>query len=433
MKGDEIKSNITNLVQERESKDGISKNEAATILIERHGGSRATYWKYFAELVKEGQIELRKITKQQERLFTTTKNRKINEFKEKIKHVKNLLDLLDNDSVTGDCFGWHVTDQITIEAYHMRELELWKQVVGYTKEYESRYSSPTAFCLQARYDIIKNLPSFLANYINDPQNEFSESAKAECMEIIHSVMIKCLQMLQRDYTNSPYYSNQFDENHKINTRIALVRGLPLPDLQAEFLRILGRYYFLVSKNDSIGGKIDSCGKQKIISIFVQNFFSRSNIPNDKLSDSITSDLVVEYWLSNQKPRKQFVKPEMIERLDEAHKTLGGKFARKFDRYGNNDPFIVSSYYNEWVFSLGLFSTLEKRIIQTYLDETEDYEKESKTTDHNDPLEALDYSAWRDFRGNLYKNNDGKAKIILNLPYREVVPHLGRWMMVLVEK
>ncbi|MGI0026564.1 MAG: hypothetical protein ACREAD_01810 [Nitrosopumilaceae archaeon] len=432
-KGNEVKTNIVKLVEEHETKNGISKNEAAIILITRHGGSRATYWKYFNELLAEGQIELRNVTKQQQRLFTTLKNRKINEFREKIKHVENLLELLDKDLVTGDCFSWHVTDQIPLDGYHMRELELWKQVIGYTKEFERFDGAPNAFCLQARYDIIKNLPSFLVNYINDPQNEFSDSVKDECMKIIYSVMTRCFQMLQRDYTNSPYYSNQFYDNHKINTRISLVRGLPLPDLQAEFLRIIGRYYFLISKNYSKNGAIDSCDEQRIISRFVQNFFPKSKIPNDKMSESITVDHIVEYWLDNQKPRRKFFKSGMIERLDEVHKALGGKLAKKFDRYGNNDPFIVANYYNEWIFSLGLFSLLEKRIIETYLDETEKYEKESKTMDHNDPLEALDYSGWRDFKGHLYKTSDGKAKIILNLPYSEVIPHLGRWMMVLTEK
>jgi len=55
-KGNEVKTGIIRLVEEHEVKNGISKNEAATILIARHGGSRATYWKCFNELLAEGQI-----------------------------------------------------------------------------------------------------------------------------------------------------------------------------------------------------------------------------------------------------------------------------------------------------------------------------------------------------------------------------------------
>ena len=431
----ETKINILKIVEEYESRGGISKNEAATTLIGKHGGSRATYWKYFEELLKEGQIELQLITKQQYKLFPTVKNKKINEFKEKIERAENLLKILDKDPSVGDCFSWHVTDKIPkLTNYYMYELELWKQVIGYTQGFGHFEGGPQAFSLQARYDIIRNLSSFLVNYINDPQNGFLDSAKEECMKSIYPLMTRCVEMLQRDYTNSPYYSNQFLDDHKIITRISLCKGLPISDLQAEFLRILGRYYFLISKKYSKDGEIDSCEEQKIVSTFTQNFFSKSKIPNDKLSESITTDLIVEYWLDNQRPRQKFFKKGMLERLDEVHRVLGGKFAKKFDRYGNNDPFIVVNYYNEWVFGLGLFSLLEKRVIQTYLEETEEYEMESKTTDHNDPLEALDYSAWRDFKGNLHSIENGRrTKIILNLPYREVRPHLGRWTMVLLEK
>jgi len=125
--------------------------------------------------------------------------------------------------------------------------------------------------------------------------------------------------------------------------------------------------------------------------------------------------------------------EMLERLEEVHKLLGGKFAKKFDRYGNNDPFLVANYYNEWIFGLGLFSLLEKRVIQTYLDETEAYEIESKNTDHNDELEEVDYSTWKDFRGRLYPASEGRAKIILSNSFHEVKSHVGRWTRILIER
>jgi len=124
---------------------------------------------------------------------------------------------------------------------------------------------------------------------------------------------------------------------------------------------------------------------------------------------------------------------MLERLDEVHQSTGGKFAKKFNKYGNNDPFIIADFYNNWTFTLGIFSLLEKRIIQTYLDGTEEYERESKTMDHDDPLEEVDYSTWKDFRGKLYKTSDDGAEIVLDKKYSQVKSHVGRWARILIEE
>jgi hypothetical protein len=433
MKGDEHKSNVMRLIQDHEDKGGITKNEAATILINQYGGSRSTYWNVFEQLIKEGQIQLKTIKKQQQRLFPTENKKKVEEFKEKIKKINDLLKLLKEYPEIGDCFSWHVTDKIpNSSGYYLREIDLWKRVVGYTRDFESKYRSPEAYCIQARYDILKNLPIFLMEYIDDTANEYPNLVKEEVRKMIYPIMLECIKMAQGDYSRSPYYSNKFFEQHTINTKISLICGLPLEDIKAEFLRILGRYYFAISKK-FVKADFDVCREQKIISEFIKTFFHKSKIPDDKLSDGITTNLIIEYWLDEQKPRKKFFKEGMLERLDEVHQILGGKFARKFDRYGNNDPFLVANFSNKWIFTLELFSRLEKRIIQTYLDETEKYEMESKTIDHDDPLEEMDYSTWKDFRGKLSRSTRGRSKIILNNSYSEVKSHVGRWTRILIEE
>jgi len=35
---------------------------------------------------------------------------------------------------------------------------------------------------------------------------------------------------------------------------------------------------------------------------------------------------------------------MIKRLDEVHECLGGKFAKRFDKYENNDHYVITDYY-----------------------------------------------------------------------------------------
>lgn len=433
LKGDDHKENVVKIVQEYEEKGGISKNEAATLLIERHGGSRTTYWKVFEQSVKEGDIELRPYRKQQYRLYPTESKKKIQEFYEKMNIVKKLLKLLDSFPQDGDCFSLEGKEKIPkLSKYYQNEIELWKRVVGYTIDFDRRGIIANVYCLQARYDILRNIPIFLVNYVNDPVNGFSKTVKDELMIIVQPILIECMKKLQKDYSKSPYYSTKFLESQTGNIEISLVNGLPLENISAEFLRILGRYYFLISKKLS-KYQIDSCKEQKAISEFVRCFYSKSKIPNDKLSESLTEELIIEYWLDNQKPRKRFFKEGMLERLDEVHRALGGKFAKKFDRYGNNDPFIVTNFYNNWIFTLGIFSLLEKRIIQTYLEGTEEYEIESKTMDHNDPLEEVDYSTWKDFRGKLTRTSDGEARIVLDKPYSNVKPHVGRWARILIEE
>jgi len=433
LRGDDHKPNIEKIVQEYEEKGGISKNEAANRLIDRHGGSRSTYWPLFDKLIKEKKIELRSRTKRQSRLYPTESKKKIQEFQDKMNSVNKLLNLLDSFPEIGDCFSLHETDKVPkLSSYYLREINLWKRVIGHTIDFQGEGNFPEVYCLQARHDILKDIPIFLVNYVNDPTNGFSSTVREEAMKIIQPIMVDCLKKIQKEYSKSPYYSNKFLSSQKTNTKISLIRELSIKDLSAEFLRILGRYYFLISKNLS-KYQIDSCKEQKVISEFVRSFYSKSKIPNDKLSESLTYDLLIDYWESNQNPKKSFFKKGMVERLDEANQSLGGKFAKKFNRYENNDPFIIADFYNNWITEMGIFSLLEKRMIQTFFDYAEDYEIEGKTMDHDDPLEEKDYATWKDFRGKLYRDSEDKAKIILNVSYSEVEPHIGRWTRILIEE
>ena len=386
MKDEGHKENIVKVVQEYESKGGITKNQVVTILTSEYGGGRSTYWKYFGILIKEQHIELKRYKKKQERLFPTDSKKQIQEFEDKIKSVNKLLKLLEQYPDVGDCVILGENDGIPkLTPYHLKEIKRKKRVIGYTVDFDRIVNPSEHYCLQARYDILKNIPIFLVNYVNDPLNKFSKKTITESMEIINPIMVDCIYKVQKEYSKSIYYSNKFLEKHKNNTKISLIKGLPNEDISTEFLRILGRYYFLISSNLS-NFKIDSTKEQKTISEFVTLFYSKSEIPNDKLSEGLNRELIIEYWLDSHKPKKRFYKPGMLERLDKIHEGLGGKFAYKFDRDANNDPFVIASFYNEWIFRLGVFSNLEKRIIQTYLDETEKYEIESKSMAHNDPLQ-----------------------------------------------
>ena len=188
----------------------------------------------------------------------------------------------------------------------------------------------------------------------------------------------------------------------------MVKGNPINDISAEFLRVLGRYYFSISHKFSKKHKIDSCKEQKIISEFVKSFYQKSNISNDKFSEKLTVDLIKKYFLTIENPDKRIFTRGILKRIHEAEETIAWKFSMRYERYANNDPFIIANYYKEWVFSLGIFSHLEKRIFEAFAEDSEEYEQESKHMDHDDPLEEVDYETWKDFKGKLHHTSEDRA-------------------------
>jgi len=212
----------------------------------------------------------------------------------------------------------------------------------------------------------------------------------------------------------------------------MVKANPINDTSAEFLRVLGRYYFSISHKFS-SYKIDSCKEHEIISEFVKSFYQKSNISNDKFSEKLTVDLIKKYFLTIENLDKRIFTRGILKRIHEAKETTAWKFSKRYERYANNDPFIIANYYKEWVFSLGIFSHLEKRIFEAFAEDSEEYEQESKHTDHDDPLEEVDYETWKDFKGKLHRTSDGKAAILLDKKYSEVESHAGRWTRILIEE
>jgi len=257
------------------------------------------------------------------------------------------------------------------------------------------------------------------------------------MKIIQPIMVDCIKKIQKEYSESPYYSNKFLSSQKTNTKISLIRELPIKDLSAEFLRILGRYYFTISKHFSKNMKIELCKEQKIITTFIQNFFPQSKIPDDELSKSITDEIFIQYLSGD---RKHIIfKDGMIERINQISKNLGGKFGWKFDRYGDNDTYIIYKYYTEWLYTqLGsfddkfiLFSQLEKNFIKNCREWNDDYEDESRYMEHEDPLENP--SPGDEIKGRLVQLADGSQAIKFSLDYKNLEPYQGRKIRILIEE
>jgi len=242
---------------------------------------------------------------------------------------------------------------------------------------------------------------------------------------------------QNDYTDSTCFSRQFKKDCKSPTCVYLLRGLPLSDVFPEFLKILGRYYFAISKKFSKDMKIESCKEQKIITTFIPKFFPQSKIPDDDLSKSITDEIFIQY-ISGDRKNKIF-KEGMIKRLNQISKNLGGMFYKKFDRYGDNDPYIIHKYYTDWLYTqLGsfddkfvLFSQLEKNFIKNCREWNDDYEDESRYMEHEDPLENP--SPGDEIKGRLVQLADGSPAIKFSLDYENLEPYQGRKIRILIEE
>jgi len=434
----DTKEKIVKYVLEHQGEQGyyLTQNKVKDEIIAKDGGSPNTFTHAFEELLDpevDGKLQRNHVKKKIFVLVLSNNEEKLTEFRNNLKHVKHLLDIIEKFPEVGDCFQISKKSKIPrLSKYYQREMQYNSRLLGYTVDYQSPKNPSQAYCLQARYDLLRNLPIFLVDYVNKPTNGFSKIVKNEAMKIIQPILFDCIQKVQSDYTESPYYSNKYLESQKQILAISVIKGTPLQDTSAEFLRILGRYYFLISEKLS-NFDIDSCKEHKIISEFVRSFYPKSRIRDDKLSDSLTEDPITDYWFGDEKYRKQRLTKEMIKRLDEVHECLGGKFAKRFDKYENNDHYAITDYYYNWIFTLGIFSRLEKRIIQLYFKDLEEDQRKSKQEDHDEILDLQTIVKQKDFKGKLYKTSKGQAVIYLDKKYSEVESHVGRWTRILIEE
>ena len=347
---------IIQVVKEHEDKGGITKNEACRILIEKYGGSRSTYWKCFEHLLgsnssKEVEARIIPPSKQLERLFPTEKNKKVGEFQIKLKTVKKLLELIDKTPLIGDCYANPKKDGL-LDPDNFTEAETIR------KESEKEIE---IYTLQARHDILEKLPLFLINYINEKNNEFSKEAKQECMTLMTPTIISCVTLLQRDYSKSSYCSNQFIDNSHITTHVYFGKIEAEPDIVAEFLKILGRYYYLITDNFGDRFKIDSCTEQKIISNFASAFYPKTTINYAEDSKKIHID-ALSIYMTGRPPYHDIFKQDELQILDKIMDGLAGKIVRKYVLYSETDPTKIYDYYIKWIMSLQIFSKLERRLI-----------------------------------------------------------------------
>lgn len=400
---EEASRNIIQIVKEHSDQGGITKNEAVRKLSHDFGGSRSTYWKCFEYLLDPNgskKIEARIVppNKQRELLFSTEEYGRLEFLKKQLLEVDKFLEFVQNDPLVGDVYYPDSVDRKKLLKIIPLEDDLSDPVgrplietlfvdskTGFNPDSLSKTSQSvlwhqiekkddmvdTICTLQARHDILEKLPFFLINHIKK-QNSFSKVTKNEGLGMVSKYSIICSELLQKNYLYSPYYSEKFAKQLKRTTQVFLEKGIYTSDIEIDFLKTLGRYYFLISLKYSSDLKIDSSKEQIKISKFVQSFYS-SNIQNNDLTtksigrnEKAKKDLEIldedfHEYLTGLGPF-DYIEEDTLKTLKKIDKSFGGRFIRKFKLNLQSDPIEVTYYYAEWLFKLGIFSTLEQKMI-----------------------------------------------------------------------
>jgi hypothetical protein len=356
------------IVKEYEDKGGITKNEACRILMADHGGSRSTYWKGFEYLLSnngDNLIESRIVppNKQQTKLFPTESNKKMTEFQNKLDHVESILNLIEKNPSIGDCYFNDIKNKRITKFSKKFAIYFQQEADSIRKTNEEKYLD--IYTLQARHDLLEKLPLFLYDYVQDPDNGLT-NVKEECLKNCNPFIERCLKILQEDYSNSPFFSNTWANECKSNTHVWNGRGQIIPNIESEFLKIIGRYYFLISKELADKFKIDSCDEQKTISNFAMAFYPRKKIMRgfDPIKEQIvdSDDLYNYKWKTVSNLNTAELPISVPDDIPDAFDTLGNRLMHGFYDDDFNDPAGIVEYYLNWIISLKILSSVELEMI-----------------------------------------------------------------------
>ena len=106
--------------------------------------------------------------------------------------------------------------------------------------------------------------------------------------------------------------------------VYVINDSEIPKIEAELLKHLGRYYFLINKEFS--NNLDSCKKQIIITKFVNEFYPRRKVENEItviaidiiiLVPNLGANILPEIWFEIIKkiPNTNIAKPKSDSSID----------------------------------------------------------------------------------------------------------------------
>lgn len=379
-KGEAIFEKTRELLAEYEL-TGISKNELARLLQKYGIASRMTFYEYFDDMLDpNGANIIRQIVpagKINAMLFPTPSNQALIALRGKFKIVKNLLDMIEEYPLLGDTF-LPVRDLSDI--YKSDEILPPETGVGdnSVSNVELIHAKKTSFgeveaniilrSHKARHDFLKELPLFLTTYLNLPKRNYSKQVKEESIKILTPIFLRSLTILNAEYSESLNVSKNAKELiHKTAPKdsavfVYLIKSPPMPNLEVEFLKILGRYYYSISKQFSKNMEFDSSKEQKLVSTFITSFYDVKDSEIDS-KEELNSDEIKKIISLNDELNLFRDKDAMLIEYGFDKDSIAIKLLKSFTKEGGEDDAVhILLYYWKLFFKLGIFTKREQQVM-----------------------------------------------------------------------
>lgn len=358
---------------------GVSKNRLIQELQVLQIASRVTVLEYLPEMAdpKRGNIiELRtpqgKITPL---CFPTQSNLVLVKLKEKFKLVNKLLDLIEKYPTLGDGFIpipsfkdlYKNNEKLLPDSGTEDASPLNTEIIHSNKTtFGESYSFVFLRVHKARHDLLKELPIFLTWYLNQPRLKYSKQIKEECIKILTPIFLRALKILYNDYSDSIHFSKQARELiQKTLPRDAavitqLIKSQTMPHIDSEFLHILGRYYYTVSKQFSNKLTPNSSNQQRLVSDIIASFYGDTKISDEKELDANDIETIIDLCddLSTNRDKEMTLKTEYGFDKNSVPIRLG---------LYNTDALHIRIYYMELFLGLGIFTKNEQSFLRHCLD------------------------------------------------------------------
>lgn len=390
----------------RYEQTGISKNILIEELQREQVASRITVLAYLPEMTdpKRGNIiELRVPEGKINPLcFPTKSNLFLVGLKKKFKLVKDLLDLVEEHPTLGDCF---------IPLPKLRNIYYDSKKIAPDTGYEDQtisqaefiHSKKTSFgnvesfitlrSHKARHDLLKELSIFLTLYLSLSKRRYPEQVKTEAIKILTPIFLRALKIFNNDYLESLNVSKRLKEEIQETAPqdavviIRLIKPPTMPHVEVEFLKILGRYYYSMSKQFSKKMELDSCKEQKIISNFIKSFYKDYMIENN--SNEVLDLQEIEKVFSLIADLKLYRdKDDALKEYGFDKNSIVIRLVRTFykDEEKNDDALHIKIYYFKLFLTLDIFNKKEQQLLDYVIKQDEET---FKSKEWDDPKEKRD--------------------------------------------
>ncbi|WP_428324349.1 hypothetical protein [Nitrosopumilus sp.] len=386
---------------------GITKNELVRILQEAGIASRVTFYEYFDEMADPKKANIIQMITPKGKInpicFPTPENQSLVRLKEKFKSIRNLLNLIKKYPELGDCFiplpnlkKIHNSEKIPPMTGYGQNTSLYSDIIHSEK---TSFGESNSYIIlrshMARHDLLKELGIFLTHYLNSPKRKHSKQIKEKCIKILTPTFLQALNILSEGYVNTTTVSKELKKTIQTTAPIdsavfiGLVRAPTMPQVEVEFLKILGRYYYTISKRFTKNMELDSCREQKIISQVIRDFYCDDD--EDDYEDVLDTQDIERILRLNDNFVTTRDKENEIKNEYGFDNSLAINLVKTFsnDEEDVDDALHIKIYYTKLFLSLGIFTKREQQIIEYDLKHDEEIFKSKEWIDPKEGRESLD--------------------------------------------